>query len=171
MTHGIDGFLKNVGCSNESIRMQAGKPFSRHQTIDQDFIEEKKIHSGAAMLKSVETRFVSQVLVSMTERVLNQKKVFKELAKDTLFLECKAAYGDPSRGICSCVQHFVILMCICSIDVSQIPLTCMSGSRHADTKDPDMHVRDQDILQTLACSHVGNPQGRTTVLFCIGIRA
>jgi hypothetical protein len=23
MAHGIDGFLKNVGCSNESIRMQA----------------------------------------------------------------------------------------------------------------------------------------------------
>ena len=37
------------------------------------------------MLKSVETRFASQV--SMTERVLQQKKVFKALAKDTLFLE------------------------------------------------------------------------------------
>jgi hypothetical protein len=79
MTHGIDVFLKNVGCSNESIRIQAnlmedapasemewnepffrdcfdnvvkvvtwishkGKPFSRHQTIDQAFIVEKKIH-------------------------------------------------------------------------------------------------------------------------------
>jgi hypothetical protein len=36
------------------------------------------------MLKSVETRFESQV--SMTERVL-QQKVFKALGKDTLFLE------------------------------------------------------------------------------------
>jgi hypothetical protein len=35
------------------------------------------------MLKSVETRFESQV--SMTERVLQQ--VFKALAKDALFLE------------------------------------------------------------------------------------
>jgi hypothetical protein len=103
MSHGIDGFLKNVGCSNESIRMQAnlmgdaptsemewnepffhdcfdnvakvvtwicrkGKPFARHQTIAQDFIAEKKIDCSAAMLKSVETRFASQV--SMTERVL-----------------------------------------------------------------------------------------------------
>ena len=40
------------------------------------------------MLKSVETRFESQV--SMTERVLQQKKVFKALAKDELFLECLA---------------------------------------------------------------------------------
>ena len=40
---------------------------------------------GADMLKSVETRFASQV--SMTERVLQQKKVFKALAKDALFLE------------------------------------------------------------------------------------
>jgi hypothetical protein len=37
------------------------------------------------MLKSVETRFVSQV--SMTERVLHQKVVFKTLPKDALFLE------------------------------------------------------------------------------------
>jgi hypothetical protein len=37
------------------------------------------------MLKSVETRFASQV--SMTERVLQQKKVFKALVKDALFLE------------------------------------------------------------------------------------
>ncbi len=51
---------------------------------DQDFIVEKKIDCGAAMLKSVETRFASQV--SMTERVL-QKKVFKDLVKDSLFLE------------------------------------------------------------------------------------
>ena len=37
------------------------------------------------MFKSVETRFASQV--SMTERALQQKKVFKTLAKDELFLE------------------------------------------------------------------------------------
>ncbi len=61
-----------------------GNPFARHQTIAQDFIAEKKIDCGAAMLKSVESRFVSQV--SMTERVL-QQKVFKALAKDALFLE------------------------------------------------------------------------------------
>ena len=111
--------MKNVGCSNESIRMQAnlmgdapasemernepffrdcfdnvakvvtwisrkGNPFNRHHTIAQDFIAEKKIDCGAVMLKSVETRFASQV--SMTERVL-QQKVFKALAKDALFLE------------------------------------------------------------------------------------
>ncbi len=37
------------------------------------------------MFKSVETRFASQV--SMTERAMQQKKVFKTLAKDELFLE------------------------------------------------------------------------------------
>jgi hypothetical protein len=62
-----------------------GNPFARHQTIAQDFIAEKKIDCGATMLKSVETRFPSQV--SMTERVLQQKKVFKALPKDALFLE------------------------------------------------------------------------------------
>ena len=34
-----------------------GKPFVRHQKIDQDFITEKKIDCGDVMLKSVETRF------------------------------------------------------------------------------------------------------------------
>ncbi len=75
--------------STTSIRLSpgfpaTGNPFARHQTIAQDFIAEKKIDCGDAMLKSVETRFASQV--SMTERVL-QQKVFKALAKDTLFLE------------------------------------------------------------------------------------
>ena len=56
--------------------------------IAKQFITDKKIASGAAMLKSVETRFPSQV--SMTERVLQQEKVFKTLAKDELFLECLA---------------------------------------------------------------------------------
>jgi hypothetical protein len=37
------------------------------------------------MFKSVETRFASQV--SMTERDMQQKKVFKTLDKDELFLE------------------------------------------------------------------------------------
>ena len=55
--------------------------------IANQFITDKKIACGAAMLKSVETRFPSQV--SMTERVLHQK-VFKVLAKDELFLECLA---------------------------------------------------------------------------------
>ncbi len=64
-----------------------GNPFARHQTIAQDFIAQKKIDCSAAMLKSVETRFASQV--SMTERVL-QQKVFKTLPKDALFLECLA---------------------------------------------------------------------------------
>ncbi len=59
-----------------------GNPFARHQTIAQDFIAEKKIDCGSDILKSVETRFPSQV--SMTERAL---KVFKTLAKDSLFLE------------------------------------------------------------------------------------
>jgi hypothetical protein len=62
-----------------------GNPFTRHQTIDQDFVTENKIDCGVAILKSVETRFESQV--SMTERVLLQKKVFKALVKDELFLE------------------------------------------------------------------------------------
>ncbi len=110
---------QNVGCSNESIRMQVnlmgdapvsemewnesffrdcfdnvtkvvtlisrkGNPFVRHQTIAQDFITEQKIDCDDTMLKSVETRFVSQV--SMTERVLQQKTVFKTLTKDTLLL-------------------------------------------------------------------------------------
>ena len=59
--------------------------FARHQMIAQQLIAEKKIDCGTAMLKSVETRFASQV--SMTERVLQQKKVFKALAKDELLLE------------------------------------------------------------------------------------
>jgi hypothetical protein len=86
-----------------------GNPFARHQTIAQDFITEKKIDCDVAMVKSVETRFVSQV--SMTERVLQQKKVFKALPKD------------------------------------------------------------QDIRPALACPYLASPQGRTDVLFCIGMRS
>jgi hypothetical protein len=44
------------------------KPFTRFQTITQELIDETKIKCGAAMFKSVETRFVLQV--SMTERVM-----------------------------------------------------------------------------------------------------
>jgi len=51
--------------------------------IAKQFITDKKIACGATMFKSVETRFPSQV--SMTERVLQQKK---SLDKDELFLEC-----------------------------------------------------------------------------------
>ena len=68
---------------NRIVRQQ--KPFARFQMIDQQLIKERKIKCGAAMFKSVETRFTSQV--SMTERVMQQKKVFKTLAKDELFLE------------------------------------------------------------------------------------
>ena len=53
--------------------------------IVKQFIADNKITCGAAMLKSVETTFASQV--SMTEKVMHQKKVFKALAKDELFLE------------------------------------------------------------------------------------
>jgi hypothetical protein len=66
--------LKNVGdCFDNVAKVvtwisRKGNPFVRHQTIAQDFITEKKIDCGAVMLKSVETRFVSQL--SMTERVL-----------------------------------------------------------------------------------------------------
>ncbi len=74
--------MKNVGYSNESIRMQANlmgdAPASEmewNEPFFRDCIAEKKIDFGAVMFKSVETRFASQV--SMTERVLHQKKVFK----------------------------------------------------------------------------------------------
>jgi hypothetical protein len=47
--------------------------------------ETQDLDGSAAMFKSVETRFASKV--SMTERAMQQKKVFKTLAKDELFLE------------------------------------------------------------------------------------
>jgi hypothetical protein len=47
------------------------------------------------MFKSVETRFVSQV--SMTERSMQQKKVFKTLTKDGLFLELLDKYPKVIR--------------------------------------------------------------------------
>ncbi len=78
--------LDNVGKVVTWISRK-GNPFARHQTIGQDFIAEKKIDCGAVMVKSVETKFGSQV--SMTERVM-QQKVFKALAKGALFLECLA---------------------------------------------------------------------------------
>jgi hypothetical protein len=88
------------------------KPFARFQTIAQELIKERKIKCGTAMFKSVETRFASQV--SMTERAMQQKKVFKTLAKDELFLKWlgkqQAAQGDPSRGTSSCVHDFVIFL-------------------------------------------------------------
>ena len=52
--------------------------------IVQQFIEERKIQCGTAMLKSVETRFVSSH--ATTERVMLYKKVYKTLAKDEQFL-------------------------------------------------------------------------------------
>ena len=127
--HGMDDFLKNVGSSAESIRMQANvmrdatasemecnepffrdcfdntakivtwishkqKPFARFQMIAQQLIKEKKIRCGAAMLKSVETRFASRH--GMTERVMHQK-VYKVLVKDELFLECLRKQPKPIR--------------------------------------------------------------------------
>jgi hypothetical protein len=68
------------------------------------------------MIKSVETRFASQV--SMTERVMQQKKVFKTLAKDELFLEwigtLEVVQGDPSRGTSSCVMTLLFSYFKCS---------------------------------------------------------
>ncbi len=52
------------------------KPFTRFQMIAQQDIKEKKVRCGAAMLKSVETRFVSRHTV--TERVMHYKKVYKD---------------------------------------------------------------------------------------------
>ena len=130
LTHGMDGFLKNVGSSVESIRMQTNvmgdaaasemewnepffrdcfdntakivtwvshkqKPFARFQIISQQLIKEKKIRCGAAMLKSVETRFASRH--GMTERVMHQKKVYKALVKDELFLEWLRKQPKPIR--------------------------------------------------------------------------
>ncbi len=44
------------------------KSLTRFQTIDQEFIKERKIKCDAPMVKSVETRFVSHV--SMTGRTI-----------------------------------------------------------------------------------------------------
>jgi hypothetical protein len=68
------------------------KPFARFQILAHELIKEKKIRCGAAILKSVETRFASRH--GMTERVMLHKKVYKALAKDELFLA-----GDASSPI------------------------------------------------------------------------
>ena len=47
------------------------------------------------MLKSVETRFTSRH--GMTERVMHQKKVYKALVKDELFLEWLRKQPKPIR--------------------------------------------------------------------------
>jgi hypothetical protein len=128
--HGMDGLLKNVGSTAESIRMQANvmgdaaasemewnepfcrdcfdntakivtwvsrkqEPFARFQMIAQQLIKEKTIPCGAAMLKSVETRFASRH--GMTGRVMHQKKVYKALVKDELFLEWLRKQPKPIR--------------------------------------------------------------------------
>ena len=115
----MDGFLKNVGSSQEYISMQANlmgdaeaselawgetyfsdcfdqlgkvitwvsrkqKPYARFQVIAKGFIDEGKLKCGAAMLKSVETRFASRH--SMTERFLAQRGVYKALLKDGPFI-------------------------------------------------------------------------------------
>jgi hypothetical protein len=74
----MDSFLKNVGSSAESIRMECNEPFFR------DCFDNVVKVGDTPMIKSVETRFPSQH--SMTERVKNQKKVFKTLVKDELFV-------------------------------------------------------------------------------------
>ena len=70
------------------------KSFARFQMIVQQLIKEKKIRCGAAMLKSVETRFASRH--GMTERVIHQK-VYKTLVKDELFLEWLWKHSKPIR--------------------------------------------------------------------------
>ena len=60
------------------------KAFARFQFIVKQLITDKKISCDVAILKSVETRFVSRH--SMTERVIHHKKVYKALAKDELLL-------------------------------------------------------------------------------------
>ena len=51
------------------------------------------IQCGAAMLKSVETRFASRH--GMTERVMLHKKVYKALAKDEDFLAWLRKQSNP----------------------------------------------------------------------------
>ena len=62
--------------------------------IAQQLIKEKKIRCDTAMLKSIETRFVSSH--GMTERVM-QQKVYKALVKDELFLEWLWKQPKPIR--------------------------------------------------------------------------
>ena len=63
--------------------------------IAQQHIKEKKVLCDDAMMKSVETRFVSRH--GMTERVIHQKKVYKTLVKDELFLEWLRKQPKPIR--------------------------------------------------------------------------
>jgi hypothetical protein len=126
----MDDFLKNVGSSTESIRMQVNvmgdalasemewnepffcdcfdkvakmvtfisrkqKTFTRFQILAHELIKEKKIRCGAAILKSVETRFVSRN--GMTERVMLHKKVYKTLVKDESFLVWLRKHPNPIR--------------------------------------------------------------------------
>jgi hypothetical protein len=97
--HAIDGCLENVGCSTESIRMQANVmgdvPASEmewKESFFRDFFDNvsKMVTWIAPKQKPFArfqtiARFASQV--SMTERAIQQKKVFKTLAKNELFLE------------------------------------------------------------------------------------
>ena len=144
----MDGFLKNVGSSVVSIRMQANvmgdapvsemewnepffrdcfdkvakmitfvfrkqKPFARFQILAHELIKEKKIRCGAAILKSVETRFASRH--GMTERVMLHKKVYTALAKDEHFLAWLRNQPKPIRkevsGTHCCEEHFTNFLC------------------------------------------------------------
>ena len=62
--------------------------------IDQHLIKEKKIQCGGVMLKSVET-FVSSH--AMTESVMLNKKVYKDLTKDEQFLGWLRKQTKPIR--------------------------------------------------------------------------
>jgi hypothetical protein len=70
-------------------------PETRWTCNGTELIKERKVKCGTVMFKSVETRFTSQV--SMTERVMQQKKVFKTLTKDGLFLELLDKYPKVIR--------------------------------------------------------------------------
>jgi hypothetical protein len=65
------------------------KPFARFQILAHELIKEKKIRCGAAILKSVETRFASRH--GMTERVMLHKKVYK--AELFVFLSAREQKG------------------------------------------------------------------------------
>ena len=92
--------IKEIGVGRVFVKIvtwvsHKQKPFARFQMITLQLIKEKKIRCGDTMLKSVETRFVSSH--GMTERVMHQKKVYKALVKDELFLQWLRKQSKPIR--------------------------------------------------------------------------
>jgi hypothetical protein len=81
---------------------EKGEPFAPFQIIAQHLIKDKKIRCGAAMLKSVETRFASRH--PMTERVMHMK-VYRGKGPCQILprVAAQAAQDDPSGGTHSCV--------------------------------------------------------------------